>query len=770
MIQNIKFYLNSLKKSTGSITGVSISTLPLNEPFLDLASRFAEELGTVALMSGGEMDCARYHILAIRPWLKVKAFGRQVTLSTGNKTLSLECDPFDMLRQLMRQYAVAFDNPDMPVGAGLFGYLSYDLKDAVEDLPRTSIDDNGLPQLSLFAPSAIIIHDKTTGQTVLCTPIRKHAGSPVPVVDAGTLTAEMAYRPVRHDGFSGGRTGLQSSFTRSAYMDSIKRIKNYIKSGDIYQVNLSQRFETDFEGSPFSMFKTLYETAPGPFYAFVNAGDHQIISTSPERFLKRSGNLVETRPIKGTRPRGKTPEEDNAFSDDLLQSAKDDAELSMIVDLMRNDLGRVCRGGSVRVAEHRRLEAYHNVFHLVSVVTGELMPGKDSMDLLRAAFPGGSITGCPRIRAMEIIDELEPVRRHVYTGSIGYLSFHDTLDLSIAIRTATIHQNRMVFSVGGGVVYDSDPAEEYEETLHKGKTLMGVLQMEKTPIGDAEWVWQNGRIVLKKEAMLPLSALGVQYGYGFFETIRVEKGIPQFLNDHIRRFDTAWNALFQTPPPDLTWKHVISKVIGRNNLQNETAAVKIMAFHGDRTAPPFHHHLAVSARKYTPRPGILKNSGLTLATYPHPHITPLADHKTLNYLYYYLAGIWAVENGADEALILNPDGSMSETNTANILMIQGNRVIRPESPHVLAGVMEKQVLRHLEKAGYAIHTQKIILAELLAADQVFLTNSLMGAVPVLRLDGKPLHTDAGVCQKMELFLVSATAMSRKNRDQQPNPL
>jgi len=748
MTQSIEFYLNSLKQMAGSIEGVSVSPFALNEPFLDLASRFSDEPGTVVLMSGGDLDCARYHILAIRPWLSVKARGRQATLTVGNETNSLECEPFDLLQQLMRHYAVVFDNPAIPIGAGLFGYLSYDLKDLVEDLPRTSIDDNGLPHLCFFVPSAIILHDKTTGRTWACTPHRKDANGAVVGEDMNAVMSAIISRSMDHQTFSGGSTGLRSSFTQSAYMDAVQKIKDYIVSGDIYQVNLSQRFETDFSGCPFSMFRALYQTAPGPFYAYVNAGDHQIISTSPERFLNRTGGHVETRPIKGTRPRGKTPAADRAFSEDLLQSAKDDAELSMIVDLMRNDLGRVCRGGSVRVVEHRRLEKYHNVFHLVSVVEGELMPDKDSVDLLRAAFPGGSITGCPRIRAMEIIDELEPVRRHVYTGSIGYLSFHDTMDLSIAIRTATVHQNRIFFSVGGGVVYDSDPADEFAETLHKGKTLMGMVQAENAPCGADEWVWQNGRLVLKKEAALPLGDLGVQYGYGFFETIRVENGVPQFLEDHIRRFDASWKALFQSPCPDLTWKDVICQVIGRNNLQNETTAVKIMAFHGDRTAPPFHHNLIVTARKYTPRPAIVKNSGLSLATYPHPRQTPLADHKTLNYLYYYFAGKWAADNGADEALILNPDGSMSETNTGNLLLIQGKTVIRPESPHVLPGVMEKQVLRCLEKSGYAVHIRKVMPAELFPSDLVILTNSLIGAVPALMLDGTALHLNAGVCQKI----------------------
>ncbi|MDA8402685.1 MAG: aminodeoxychorismate synthase component I [Desulfobacteraceae bacterium] len=740
--------LNLFKKISESIHDVSIAPFALAEPFLDLASRFSEEPGTVVLMSGGNLDCARYHILAIRPWLILKARRRQAAVSAGGQTIRMECDPFDLLRQVMRHHAVAFDNPAIPVGAGLFGYLSYDLKDVVEELPRTSIDDTGLPHLCFFAPSAIVLHDKITGRTWLCTPNRKDADGPIAGFDMETVSSAMASGPVRHDGFSGGASGLKSSFTRSAYMDAVQKIKDYIKSGDIYQVNLSQRFETDFSGSPFSMFKTLYETAPGPFYAFVNTGDHQIISTSPERFLKRSGNHVETRPIKGTRPRGKTPAEDKSFSEDLLQSPKDDAELSMIVDLMRNDLGRVCRGGSVRVAQHRRLEEYHNVFHLVSVVEGELKPDKDSVDLLRAAFPGGSITGCPRIRAMEIIDELEPVRRHVYTGAIGYVSFHDTMDLSIAIRTATVHQNRIFFSVGGGVVYDSDPSDEFDETLHKGKTLIELLRAENAPCAADEWVWRNGRLVLKKEAALPLGSLGVQYGYGFFETIRVEYGVPQFLDDHIRRFDVAWDALFQSPAPDLTWKELIHQVIDRNNLQNIIAAVKIMAFHGDRTEPPFHHNLIVTARKYTPRPAIVKNFGLSLATYPHPRQTPLSDYKTLNYLYYYLAGKWAADNGADEALILNPDGSVSETNTANILMVDGQSVIRPESPHVLPGVMEKQVLRYLKKTGYAVHTRKMMPAELFLADVVLVTNSLMGVVPMLGLGGKKLSVCVDFCKKI----------------------
>ena len=302
--------------------------------------------------------------------------------------------------------------------------------------------------------------------------------------------AELAKEPLPDEGFSVDRDGLQSNFSRHAYETAVQRIRDYIAAGDVYQVNLSQRFETRFQGNSFGFFRALYERNPAPFFAFLNAGDHQLVSTSPERFLHLQDRRVETRPIKGTRPRCQDPDEDRTMREALEASAKDDAELSMIVDLLRNDIGRVCQGGSVRVAAHKMVEAYENVYHLVSIVEGELDDERDAIDLIRAAFPGGSITGCPKIRSMEIIDELEPDRRHVYTGSIGFISFHGTLDLSIAIRTAVIHRGRMAFSVGGGIVYDSDPADEYDETLHKGRTLVNVCD-ECAPPGRKARKWSG---------------------------------------------------------------------------------------------------------------------------------------------------------------------------------------------------------------------------------------------------------------------------------------
>ncbi|MCD6586052.1 MAG: aminodeoxychorismate synthase component I [Desulfobacteraceae bacterium] len=730
--------MESLKKIAGKINNISVRSLEIKAPFVDLVSRFSEDPGTVALMSGGDLDCARYHILAIRPWLEIKGYGRKITLTADGQTILLDGDPFDALRQVINEYAMVFDDLSIPIATGLFGYLSYDLKDFIEELPRTSVDDSGLPQLCFFAPSAIIIHDKLKNQTQLCVANRLDHNNLKIGDNIESIEALLIANDEKRDKFEGGATDLQSLFSQPEYMAAVTKIKKYIVSGDIYQVNLSQRFETDFSGNAFAMFKLLYQIAPAPFYAYINAGDHQIVSTSPERFLKRRTEDVETRPIKGTRPRGKDISEDQELSKDLLKSKKDDAELSMIVDLMRNDLGRVCCGGSIKVVEHRRLEAYHNVFHLVSVVKGKLQADKDSIDLIKATFPGGSITGCPRIRAMEIIDELEPVRRHIYTGSIGYLSFHESLDLSIAIRTATIFQNRILFSVGGGVVFDSDPADEFEETLHKGRSLMGVLLNKKTGSKADEWLWQNGKLVPKNQAMVSVADLGFQYGLGFFETIRVENGQPAFLKDHVQRFYRAWKVIFKTPVPDLTWDVIIRQVIEKNGLEKQTAAVKIMASFGDPAAFPLHHNLMVTARKYAPRPAIINKNGLDLVTFPDPRQTPLAAHKTLNYAYYFIAGKWAHQQGADEALILNPDGSISETNTANILLIndKDKKVICPKSPHVLSGIMEKQVIQHLVNQGVQVENRKIMPEELFSADQVVMTNSLIGAVPVVSLDGE----------------------------------
>jgi para-aminobenzoate synthetase component 1 len=728
---------------------VAIRTHEVAEPLplLDLAARLAKQEGTTLLLSGGDLESARYDILGFDPWLQLKGRGHALTLTVDQETHRLVMDPLDALRAVLAFHGgPQVAAPTLPLDAGLMGYLAYDLKDVLETLPRTSLDRWQLPHLCLYAPAIVIVHDRHSGQTLLHEVVRRK-GDARRAPDARQRLETLQAAAPPEEGFAVDHLGLRSNFDRAAYESAVRRIRDYIAAGDVYQVNLSQRFETRFEGSAFGFFRTLFDKNPAPFFAYLNAGDHQLVSTSPERFLRLAGRCVETRPIKGTRPRGPTPEEDQALREELAASAKDDAELSMIVDLLRNDIGRVCRGGSVRVTAHKSVEAYTNVYHLVSTVEGTLAEGRDAVDLIRATFPGGSITGCPKIRAMEIIDELEPDRRHVYTGAIGYIGFQGTMDLSIAIRTAVIHHDRLAFSVGGGIVYDSDPADEYAETLHKGRTLVDVCAACAPLAAEEEAVWFDGRICPADEARLPIADPGVRHGCGFFETMRAENGRVPLLARHQARWENSWQALLEGPLPDVTWEAVISQVLDANDLITATAAVRLTVSWGRPEAAP-GYHLFVTARPYRHRLALLDAQGLRLVTYPEPRQTPLAAHKTLNYLFYRQAGQWARENGAHEALIVNPDGTLSETNTANLLAVQGRTVHRPRSAHVLPGVMEACVLGHLAEMGYRIERRGLYPSELYAADQVLLTNALMGCVPAVDLDGKPLATPQGLAETL----------------------
>jgi len=751
--------MDRIKRIAGSLEGLYIENIDIPDNFMSFAARFASEPGTVVLISGGDLDCARYHVLAVKPWLVFTSKGNNISVSADDQNISIESEPFDILSNILNLYEeeLSFHLSDNnvflpePVASGLFGYLSYDLKDRIEILPGKTIDDLYLPDIYFTAPAIIVIHDKKKNKTILCISKRNVSGKNTLDEDLNYFNQKLSGSLVEPKTFSGDPEGFKSGFSKTEYMDSVHRIREYISSGHVYQVNMSQRFEMDFSGDTFDLFKTLYEKNPAPFFSYINTGDHQVVSTSPERFVKQTGKDIETRPIKGTRPRGKTVEQDEKQAKSLLKSKKDDAELSMIVDLLRNDMGKVCIGGSVKVIEHKRLEAYQNVYHLVSIIKGRLQKDKDSVDLVKAAFPGGSITGCPKIRAMEIIDELETHRRHIYTGSIGYISFHATMDLSIAIRTATILNDRIIFSVGGGVVFDSDPEDEYEETLHKGQTLTDVFKgKEKKPLIN-NLVWINGKIKPVNNVTIPVTDPGFQYGYGFFETIRVNNGKPKYLEEHIDRLYLAWKSLFFQDPPDISWNEIINNVINQNNLQKNVAAVKIMVSKGDREKAPFNRMLIVTAKPYINRlydESKSARSGIELIIYPKPRQTPLANHKTLNYLYYFLAGRWAMENGADEAIILNPDGSISETNTANIIIIKGKIAITPTSPSVLPGIMEKAVTNLLCNWGYQFEKRILSPEDLYSADSVLITNSLMGAVPVLRINNKSLSPSTELYKKI----------------------
>lgn len=427
----------------------------------------------------------RYSFISSHPFLVLKSRGNEVLLLKEDGKEVRHGNPFDVVEELLSTYSLDSCPADIPFCGGAVGYFSYDLCHFIERLPATAIDDLQLPECYLAFYDAAIAVDHLSGKTYLIATGFPELEERKRIKKAGEtlkyLRSVLANAGQVHEEATSGivekGTVLKSNFTHEEYLRAVAMAREYICAGDIFQVNLSQRFEADLNIPPYELYQRLRQINPAPFASYLNFDDVSIIGASPERFLKVSGDWVETRPVKGTRPRGKTEAEDKVLAQELLSSVKDRAENIMIVDLERNDIGRVCRYGTVRVTEAAILETFPSVFHLTSTVVGRLSPGKGRVDLLKATFPGGSITGAPKIRAMEIIDELEPTRRSVYTGSIGYLSFDGGMDLNIVIRTILVKNGKAYFQVGGGIVYDSEPEAEYQETLDKGKALIQALRL-----------------------------------------------------------------------------------------------------------------------------------------------------------------------------------------------------------------------------------------------------------------------------------------------------
>lgn len=432
--------------------------------------------GRILLESGpsGPADIRRFSFAAAEPFLTLTTRGREARIHEAGTTRILEGDPFATLQTLLDRCRVdaPADFPGLP-GAAM-GYFAYELGRQVERLPDGPTDDLGLPEMAVGFYDVILMLDHTASEAFLCVgaPDGREAEALAKAhrwTEALTNAAPLQAPPQPPAG------PARSCYAKPDYLNAAQRVLDYIAAGDIFQANLAQRFSCPYGGSGWDLYRRLRLLNPAPFGAFMEMGAWQVVSGSPERFLTVRGRNIETRPIKGTRPRGATPEADQAHAAELLASAKDAAELVMIVDLQRNDLGRICEFGSVTVPDLRRLEATPNVWHTVATVEGRLRPGVNASQILKATFPGGSITGAPKVRAMEIIAELEPVRRDVYTGAIGYIGFDGRLDLNIAIRTAVVKDGAAHFHAGGGIVADSDPEAEYRETLAKGSGLARAL-------------------------------------------------------------------------------------------------------------------------------------------------------------------------------------------------------------------------------------------------------------------------------------------------------
>ncbi|MBI2917478.1 MAG: aminodeoxychorismate synthase component I [Chloroflexi bacterium] len=450
-------------------------TFPLSP--VQAFARLVREPYSFFLDSGvGAGRLGRYSFLGARPFLRLTSRGRQVNLWEEGHSRLFQASPFDALEATLARYRTGPVEAPVPFVGGAVGYFAYDLGRYLERLPSRATDDLSLPEMVVCFYDAVLAFDHLEGRAYALAPdLPGRPPTAERLRDMVDLAREATCLPGPALEALPPVSRLSSNFSHQGYLEAVQMAREYIAAGDIFQVNLSQRFETAWPYAPQQLYLNLRSINPAPFAAYLGYAEVAVVSASPERFLRLQSGRAETRPIKGTRPRGVDSCQDAALVQELLGSAKDRAEHVMIVDLERNDLGRVCRFGTVKVSELMALEPFATVFHLTSTVEGRLRPGKGPLDLVRACFPGGSITGAPKVRAMEIIEDLEPTRRSVYTGSIGYIGFDGTMDLNIAIRTILVTRGRAYFQVGGAVVYDSDLELEYQETWHKARALVQAL-------------------------------------------------------------------------------------------------------------------------------------------------------------------------------------------------------------------------------------------------------------------------------------------------------
>jgi para-aminobenzoate synthetase component 1 len=454
-------------------TRPKIEELPYFEDSAPLFTPWAERSWAVFLDSGFPHSRAgRYDIIAAEPYITLVTRGNLTEIRQGGAIALSPEDPFQLVRQALGEDIPSL--PGIPFAGGAIGYFGYDLARRLEKLPELAADAENIPDMivGIYDWAMIVDHQARRSWLASVGRCANTAARWPHLVESFSRIQTLGWQ---RPGF--GVSGeLVANMSRSTYAQAFERVQRYIREGDCYQVNLAQRFSAWCQGAPWIAYEALRQMNPAPFGAYLNYPHARVLSSSPERFLKVESGQVETKPIKGTRPRSLDPAQDEKCLAELRDSLKDRAENLMIVDLLRNDIGKNCRPGSVHVPGLFEIESYATVHHLVSTVRGELAPGHHALDLLRGCFPGGSITGAPKVRAMQIIEELEPHRRGVYCGAIGYVGFDGDMDSNVAIRTLVHSDNRIRFWAGGGIVADSVMEQEYQECYHKAAALLHLLE------------------------------------------------------------------------------------------------------------------------------------------------------------------------------------------------------------------------------------------------------------------------------------------------------
>ena len=435
-------------------------------------------------VTGGEVR-GRYSIIGLKPDLVWQCHGAQSRLNRHARFdpdafEDQAGDPLDNLRALIAESRIDLPEDLPAASAGLFGYLGYDMIRLVEHLPDVNPDPLGLPDAVMLRPTVVAVLDGVKGDVTVVSPAwisegqsarAAYAQAAERVMDALRDLDRALPQATREMGEARDAAPPRSNFAHDAYLAAVEKAKDYIRAGDIFQVVPSQRWTQDFPLPPFTLYRSLRRTNPSPFMFYFNFGGFQVIGASPEILVRVFGREVTIRPIAGTRPRGATPEQDRAYEAELLADKKELAEHLMLLDLGRNDVGRVAKIGTVRPTEQFIIERYSHVMHIVSNVVGELAEDQDALSAFFAGMPAGTVSGAPKVRAMQIIDELEPEKRGIYGGGVGYFSAGGDMDMCIALRTAIVKDRKLYIQAGGGVVYDSDPESEYQETVHKSNAI-----------------------------------------------------------------------------------------------------------------------------------------------------------------------------------------------------------------------------------------------------------------------------------------------------------
>ena len=466
-----------------------IVSVPAPLDLESLASRLAADAPELIWLDSARQHAqsGRYSVLAWDPWLRFESRDGASRLQTSDGPRDLHGNPLDLLRSVLAAYAPLVGESVPPVGIGLIGVVGYEAGRWIERLPRPKPAPLAVPELLLFGMRLAVVVDHAAGMSWCVSVADPHVSDARAADDARRRLDELLASigsAIASDASADDAVepaDMQSLTSQAEFERMVGAAKELINAGDIFQANLSQAFVGCYHGSTWSLYRTLRRINPSPFACFLSTPTISMASCSPERLVRMRDGVVSTRPIAGTRPRGRRPDDDLLESLELILSDKERAEHIMLVDLERNDLGRVCRAGSVLVDELMTLEEYSHVIHLVSNVEGRLRDGADAVDVLRAVFPGGTITGCPKVRAMEVISDLEPVGRGWYTGSCGMFGFDGTMDLNILIRTIVRRGEDVAFHVGAGIVADSQPEREYRETLAKAGALLAALGAPTTP-------------------------------------------------------------------------------------------------------------------------------------------------------------------------------------------------------------------------------------------------------------------------------------------------